>query len=91
LLIETGSAAGALERFYEEPARALTRNAFVIALGFLPMFASSLTPYLIVAAFLASIMALSWLSTLLVLPALVMIGSGEKVSSHDASATTSTR
>ena len=91
LLIEMGSAAGALERFYEEPARALTRNAFVIALGFLPMFASSLTPYLIVAAFLASIMALSWLSTLLVLPAMVMIGSGEKIPSLRAPATTSIR
>ena len=37
LLVETGSATGALERFYEEPTRALTRNAFVIAFGFLPM------------------------------------------------------
>jgi len=72
LVAETGSALTALHRFYEEPARALTRNALVISLGFLPMFASSLGPYLVVAAFLASIMILSWLTTMLVLPAIIV-------------------
>ncbi|MFV1989806.1 MAG: RND family transporter [Acidimicrobiales bacterium] len=75
LLTETGSAQAALDRFYQEPARALTRNALVITLGFLPMFASSLAPYLVVATFLAAIMTLSWLTTLFVLPSMVLMGS----------------
>lgn len=69
----TGSAAEALTQFFEEPARALTRNAFVIAVGFLPLFLSTLVPYLVVGAFLASLMLLSWAATLLVLPPLVLI------------------
>jgi uncharacterized protein len=77
LLAETGAPAAALARFYEEPARALTRNALVITLGFLPMFASTLAPYLVVAFFLSSIMILSWLTTLLVLPSIILVaGSG---------------
>ena len=77
LLAETGSREAALARFYEEPARALTRNALVIALGFLPMFASTLSPYLVVAFFLSSIMVLSWLTTVLVLPSIILAaGSG---------------
>ncbi len=57
--------------FAEEPARALTRNAAVIAVGFLPLLFSSLTPYVIVGLFLATIIVLSWLATMVALPALV--------------------
>jgi predicted RND superfamily exporter protein len=39
--------------------------------GFLPLLFSSLTPYVIVGLFLASIIVLSWLATVVVLPALV--------------------
>ncbi len=38
------------------------------------MFASSLVPYLVVTAFLASIMVLSWITTMLVLPSIVLTG-----------------
>jgi predicted RND superfamily exporter protein len=60
----------ALSAFFEEPARALTRNALVIAIGFTPLFFADLVPYLVVGAFLSAIIVLSWLATLLLLPAL---------------------
>jgi predicted RND superfamily exporter protein len=69
----TESTRAALQQFFEEPARALTRNALIIAIGFLPLLFSSLVPYLIVGAFLTSIMILSWLATLLLLPALILL------------------
>ena len=47
------------------------RNAAVVAIGFLPLLFSSLTPYVIVGLFLAAIIVLSWLSTVIALPALV--------------------
>ena len=66
-----GDRRAALGAFFEDPARALTRNALVIAVGFTPLFLSSLTPYLVVGTFLSSIIILSWLATLLMLPAIV--------------------
>lgn len=69
-----GSTAEALEAFFGEPAHALTRNALVLAIGFTPLFLSSLTPYLVVGAFLASILLLSWASSIVALPALVSFG-----------------
>jgi predicted RND superfamily exporter protein len=71
LLDQTGTAHAALERFFEEPARALTRNALIIAIGFVPLFFSSLVPYIVVGALLTSIMLLSWLATLVLLPAVI--------------------
>lgn len=68
---ELGSTQQALRAFGEEPARALTRNAAVIAIGFTPLLFSSLVPYMIVALFLASLILLSWLTTLVALPAAV--------------------
>ncbi|MCP3854919.1 MAG: MMPL family transporter [Actinomycetia bacterium] len=61
----------AIEAFAEEPARALSRNAAVVAVGFLPLLLSSLTPYVIVGLFLAGIILLSWLATVVILPAVV--------------------
>jgi predicted RND superfamily exporter protein len=63
----------ALRRFFEEPARALTRNALIIAIGFAPLLFASLVPYIIVGVLLTSIMLLSWLATLLLLPALITL------------------
>ena len=68
---DLGSSSLAIEAFAEEPARALSRNAAVVAVGFLPLLFSSLTPYVIVGLFLASIIVFSWLSTVIALPALV--------------------
>ncbi len=75
LRADLGSATAAIEAFAEEPARALTRNAAVVAVGFVPLLFSSLTPYIIVGVFLATIIVLSWLATVVALPALVS-GSG---------------
>ena len=72
LRADLGSTSAAIEAFAEEPARALTRNAAVIAVGFLPLMFSSLTPYVIVGIFLGSIIVLSWLATVVALPALVV-------------------
>ena len=68
------STADAIAEFAEEPARALTRNAAVVAIGFMPLLFSSLTPYVVVGVFLASIIVLSWLATTVALPALVSFG-----------------
>ena len=69
-----GSIRDAIDHLSHEPARALTRNAAVIAIGFTPLLFSSLTPYVIVGLLLASIIVLSWLVTVIVLPAAVAFG-----------------
>ena len=74
------TASAALEAFFEEPARALTRNAIIIAVGFTPMIFASLVPYIIVGILLAAIMVLSWLATILVLPGLVRTFDGRLAS-----------
>ncbi len=58
---------------FGEPARAIGRNAIVISLGFLPLVASSLTPYVTVGLFFALLMLFSTLSTLFLLPAALHI------------------
>jgi predicted RND superfamily exporter protein len=68
-LSKTMTNADAQRAFFGEPARALTRNALIIAVGFTPLFLSSLVPYIVVGAFLAAIILLSWLVTIVGLPA----------------------
>ena len=58
---------------FGEPARAITRNVLVIAIGFLPLLAAPLVPYKTVGIFLCAIMALSGLVTLLALPSLLKL------------------
>ncbi|MGD8500106.1 MAG: MMPL family transporter [Phycisphaerales bacterium] len=58
---------------FGEPARAITRNVLVIAIGFLPLLAAPLIPYKTVGIFLCAIMALSGAVTLLALPAIVKL------------------
>jgi len=55
------------------PLQAITRNALVITLGFLPLGLSTLMPYVTVGLFFASLMAWSFVATLLLLPALVTL------------------
>ena len=62
--------AAALEMF-KEPATAISRNAITISVGFTPLLVAPLVPYRTVGFFLATIMAVSWLSTLFLLPALL--------------------
>ena len=70
---EAGSFAAAAASIFEEPARAIYRNAVVIALGFTPLFFAPLVPYITVGAFMASIMAISALVTLFLLPAVLAL------------------
>jgi hypothetical protein len=58
---------------FGEPGRAIARNAIVISLGFLPLVASSLTPYVTVGLFFALLMVFSTFTTLLILPAVLRI------------------
>lgn len=74
LRVDTEDAAAAIDVFAGEPARALTRNAAVISIGFMPLLFSSLTPYVIVGLFLAGIIVLGWLATMVLLPAIVSTG-----------------
>jgi predicted RND superfamily exporter protein len=71
LVASEGSFAEAEPLMFEEPARAITRNAIVIAFGFTPLFFAPLVPYITVGAFMASIMAISGFSTLVLLPAVL--------------------
>ena len=63
----------ALGRVYVEPARAITKNALIVALGFVPMFVALLTPYIIVSIFMASIIVLSWVVSLALLPSIITL------------------
>jgi predicted RND superfamily exporter protein len=65
---KTGSWKAAIAEMFEEPARAITRNVIVIAIGFTPLLAAPLVPYQTVGIFLASIMAISGIVTMFVLP-----------------------
>jgi predicted RND superfamily exporter protein/outer membrane lipoprotein-sorting protein len=69
VLRETGSWRETVGHMFNEPARAISRNAIVIAIGFLPLLASPLVPYNTVGFFLAAIMAVSCGVTLILLPA----------------------
>ena len=74
---ETGSWQASAGVMFGEPARAITRNVLVIAIGFLPLLAAPLIPYKTVGIFLCAIMALSGAVTLLALPAILTLA--EKV------------
>ena len=68
-----GSWQASAAHMFGEPARAISRNVLVIAIGFLPLLAAPLVPYKTVGIFLCAIMALSGAVTLLVLPAAVRL------------------
>lgn len=72
----------ALSAMFEEPARAIARNAIIIAIGFTPLLLSPLVPYITVGTFLASIMAISALVTLILLPALLTVFQPKNSSEH---------
>jgi len=57
---------------FQEPGRAITRNAIVIAIGFLPLLAAPLVPYNTVGFLMAAIMAVSSIVTVILLPAIMM-------------------
>lgn len=61
----------AVVEMFKEPAVAISRNAITISVGFTPLLMAPLVPYKTVGFFLATIMAVSWLATLFILPALL--------------------
>ncbi len=69
----TGSFTKSMQLMFREPARAISRNAIVIAIGFLPLLAAPLVPYNTVGIFLASIMATSAIASIVLLPALMKL------------------
>lgn len=66
----TGKFRETYKLMFEGPGRAISRNVLVIAIGFVPMFFSSLVPYITVGTFFFIIMTVSGAVTLLLLPAL---------------------
>ncbi len=73
LYATTGAWDTARGKMFGEPARAILRNVMVIAIGFTPLLAAPLTPYITVGVFLASILLVSGAGTLLLLPALIKV------------------
>ena len=73
LFRETGSWAETSVLMSMAPARAITRNAIVIAVGFLPLLLAPLVPYKTVGLFLALIMGVSGVATLIILPAMIQV------------------
>ncbi len=58
---------------FDEPSRAIVRNVIVIGVGFLPLLAASLVPYQTVGIFLASILLLAGIATLIIIPSLIKL------------------
>ena len=69
---ETGNWKETLTLMFKEPGRAITRNAIVIAIGFLPLLAAPLVPYNTVGFFMMAIMAVSGIVTIVLLPAIMI-------------------
>ena len=69
----TGNWQETINQMFGEPALAISRNAIVIAIGFLPLLAAPLVPYNTVGFFLAAIMFVSAITTLILLTALLQL------------------
>lgn len=72
---KTGSWRETVPMMFDAPARAISRNVLVIAIGFLPMLLSSLVPYRTTSLLLSSIMLLSGMLTLVGMPAIITLAS----------------
>jgi hypothetical protein len=70
---EHGSWKATTPHMFSEPARAISRNIVVIAAGFLPLLLAPLVPYQTVGVLLATILLVSGVTTLVILPALVRL------------------
>ncbi len=62
-----------IDALFEEPVRAIIRNAIVIAIGFTPLLFAPLMPYKTVGFFMAAIMTVSGAATLLILPSIMVV------------------
>ncbi len=71
-----GSWEKAIEPLFSEPAMAIARNAIVVGVGFTPLLAAPLVPYQTVGIFIASILFMAGISSLLILPAFITLMQG---------------
>ena len=62
-----------LPELFGEPARAISRNVLVIAVGFLPLVVAPLVPYQTTGVMLFGILTISGIVTLLLLPAMLRL------------------
>ncbi len=58
---------------FGEPARAISRNAIVVSIGFLPLILSHLVPYKTVGILIASILFAAGITSLLILPSMITV------------------
>ena len=58
---------------FGEPARAIARNVFVVGMGFLPLLLAPLVPYQTVGTFIASILFVAGVATLIILPSMMAL------------------
>jgi predicted RND superfamily exporter protein len=70
---ETGNFRETYPRIFESLGRAIGRNVMVIAIGFVPMFFSTLVPYITVGSFFFAIMMVSGAVTMLLLPSIFLV------------------
>ncbi len=70
---QTGCWKDSIKPMFAEPARAITRNAIVVGIGFLPLLAAPLIPYQTVGVFIAAILLLAGVASLLILPAVITV------------------
>ncbi len=61
----------AFDEVFKNTGKAIGRNVVVIAIGFIPMLFSSLSPYVTVGTFFLAIMLVSGLTTMVLLPSIV--------------------
>jgi predicted RND superfamily exporter protein len=66
-----GTLQNAVTYTFGEPAIAIARNALIISIGFLPLLAAPLVPYNTVGILIASILVLSAIATIVILPSLL--------------------
>jgi len=70
---EKGNWKEVITLMFGEPARAISRNVLVIAIGFLPLLVAPLIPYKTMGVMLFAIMSLSGIITLVVLPSVLTL------------------
>lgn len=74
--LELGSWKDVAPKMFGEPARAISRNVLVIAVGFLPLLVATLIPYKTTGVMLFMILSCSGLITLFILPAILKTWEG---------------
>jgi predicted RND superfamily exporter protein len=88
---EIGNWSHVMKVMAKEPARAISRNAIIIAIGFAPLVLSPLPPYKTVGSFLAAIMVISSFITLILLPIILTKISSKKLRLRNTGASDNTR